>query len=216
MTNTTDTLFSGHSPQEHVAGTTYQLKYYTAELLSPEQVQRRAARYPKEGFEQVLGHWLICTSLSPEFFDLFAGLPVGASSWGVTAGTTAAGASYAAIVGAVLGFAHVIVLPLYEPGVCRMVRAVAREPLALQGNVDGKRETLVADIRPAKGSFAQLLPLCREMRGERLAGALAELPAVICKFAEPCSRVGDPADSGLAQAEVSIVLPHEAAKSLAA
>lgn len=215
-TDTTDTLLAGRSPGEHLGGETCPLKCYTAELLSPGQVQQRAAHYPQEGFAQVRGHWLICARLSPELFGLFAGLAVGAPTWSITAGTTAAGASYAAIVGAVLGFAHAILLPLYEPGVCRMARAMAREPLALQGSLGGKRETLVVDIEPAKESFARLLPLCGEMRGDRLAGALAELPAVIRELAEAPSLLSGAARSGLAQVEVSIVPPREAAKSLAA
>ena len=200
--------------QKNPASNPCALDFYKAELLSPADIQQRVGKYPKDMHAQVSGRWLICTSLSPELFGMLSALRVGAPNWGLTVGTTPEGASYATLVCELLAHAHMIMLPLYEPNVCAMVRAVAaHEPLTLQASLEGKRQTLLADIRPTQGSFADLLPLCGELTGKRREAAISELPALIYTFAEPCTR---PGAAGLAQLVVSVMLPNNAFSALVA
>jgi hypothetical protein len=188
--------------------------FYTASILTPEEVADRTERYPEKVRSVVTGNWFLCGDLSEQMFDLVKADWPGDLSIRVTAFASPIGVYYGVLSHQAKGHAHRFVLPLYEPSAGELLKAIQQTPLMFMLGRDEEVEAMVLPCPLPTRDFAPLLGLCSQPAREQLRDAVAELPNVISVLKEPAQVPTAIHGREVTHVDVSVLLPTQSLKTV--
>ncbi|NML45935.1 hypothetical protein HHL11_19455 [Ramlibacter sp. G-1-2-2] len=188
--------------------------FYTASILTPEEVAERTEQYPEKVRCVVTGNWFLCGDLSEQMFDLVKADWPGDLSIRVTAFASPIGVYYGVLSHQAKGHAHRFVLPLYEPSAGELLKAIQQTPLMFMLGRDEEVEAMVLPCPLPTRDFAPLLALCSQPAREQLRDAVAELPNVISVLKEPAQVPTAIHGREVTHVDVSVLLPTQSLKTV--
>lgn len=188
--------------------------FYTATILTPEEVAERTERYPEKVRSVVRGNWFLCGDFSEQMFDVVKTDWPGDLSIRVTAFASPIGVYYGVVSHQVKGHAHRFVLPLYEPGAGNLLQAIQQHPLMFMLGRDEEVEAMVLPCPLPGRDFAPLLALCSQPSGEQLLDAVAELANVISLLKEPAQVPTSIRGREVTHVDLSVLLPTQSLKTV--
>lgn len=188
--------------------------FYTASILTPEEVAERTERYPEKVRSVVAGNWFLCGDLSEQMFDVVKADWPGDLSIRVTAFASPIGVYYGVLSHQAKGHAHRFVLPLYEPSAGELLKAIQQTPLMFMLGRDEDVEAMVLPCPLPTRDFAPLLALCSQPAREQLRDAVAELPNVINVLKEPTQVPTAIHGREVTHVDVSVLLPTHSLKAV--
>lgn len=188
--------------------------FYTATVLSPDEVLARTERYPEKVRSVVRGSWFLCGDLSEQMFDAVKADWPGDLSIRVTGFASPIGVYYGVVSHQAKGHAHRFVLPLYEPSAGEMLKAIQQAPLMFLLGRDEEVEAMVLPCPLPTSDLAPLLALCSQPAREQLRDAVAELPNVISVLKEPAQVPTAIRGREVTHVDVSVLLPTHSLRTV--